>query len=211
MPADFRRTVTRYFNTVSQQAAAGGTGSAAVGTQNELIAQDFGTVLRINPRIDLSTGLIRAQIELIQTTQMGLQTVAQSLTSGDSVQQVNTQLPSVAKVRDLYSVAQLLGNTPTTPMDYLLVEKFEPVALGEVQLGASRVCLQSLGQPGVVFREPSFERLLQGLHTLAQRVDVEMGNVRLSVSENPDDGSTQAQALVSPLCLILRAEEGKAS
>ncbi|MDM7481622.1 MAG: hypothetical protein P3W96_006345 [Halomonas sp.] len=126
-------------------------------------------------------------------------------------EQWREQLPSVAKVRDLYSVAQLLGNTPTTPMDYLLVEKFEPVALGEVQLGASRVCLQSLGQPGVVFREPSFERLLQGLHTLAQRVDVEMGNVRLSVSENPDDGSTQAQALVSPLCLILRAEEGKAS
>jgi type II secretory pathway component GspD/PulD (secretin) len=106
VPADFRRTVTRYFNTVSQQAASGGTGSAAVGTQNELIAQDFGTVLRINPRIDLSTGLIRAQIEIIQTTQMGLQTVAQSLTSGDTVQQVNTQLPIVSRM--VYSGEALL-------------------------------------------------------------------------------------------------------
>lgn len=106
VPADFRRTVTRYFNTVSQQAAGGGSGSAAVGTQNQLIAQDFGTVLRVNPRIDMSTGLIRAQIELVQTTQAGMQSIPQSVTSGNSVQQVTTQLPVVSKI--VYSGEALL-------------------------------------------------------------------------------------------------------
>lgn len=106
VPADFRRTVTRYFNTVSQQAASGGSGSAAVGTQNQLIAQDFGTVLRVNPRIDMSTGLIRAQIELVQTTQAGMQSIPQSVTSGNSVQQVTTQLPVVSKI--VYSGEALL-------------------------------------------------------------------------------------------------------
>ncbi len=106
VPADFRRTVTRYFNTVSQQAASGGTGAAAVGTQNQLIAQDFGTVLRVNPRIDMSTGLIRAQIELVQTTQAGMQSIPQSVTSGNSVQQVTTQLPIVSRI--VYSGEALL-------------------------------------------------------------------------------------------------------
>lgn len=107
VPADFRRTVTRYFNTVSQQAASGGaSGGAAVGTQNQLIAQDFGTILRVNPRIDISTGLIRAQIELVQTTQVGTQSVSQSLTSGTSVQQVSTALPVVSRI--VYSGEALL-------------------------------------------------------------------------------------------------------
>lgn len=106
VPADFRRTVTRYFNTVSQEAASGGSGSAAVGTKNQLIAQDFGTVLRVNPRMDVSTGLIRAQIELVQTTQTGTQSVAQSVTSGNTVQQVTTQLPIVSRI--VYSGEALL-------------------------------------------------------------------------------------------------------
>lgn len=105
-PADFRRTVTRYFNTVSQETSGGGAGSAAVGTKNQLISQDFGTILRVNPRIDVSTGLIRAQIELVQTTQAGTQTIPQSLTSGNTVQQINTLLPVVSKI--LYSGEALL-------------------------------------------------------------------------------------------------------
>lgn len=106
VPADFRRTVTRYFNSVSQEAASGGTGSAAVGTKNQLIPQDFGTILRVNPRIDVATGLIRAQIELVQTTQMGVQTVTQTVTSGNSVEQIPTQLPIVSRI--LYSGEALL-------------------------------------------------------------------------------------------------------
>lgn len=107
VPADFRRTVTRYFNTVSQQAAAGGAGgAAAVGTTNNLVPQEFGTILRVNPRIDMSTGLIRAQIELVQTTQVGTQTINQQLSTGDGVASVPTQVPVVSRI--LYSGEALL-------------------------------------------------------------------------------------------------------
>lgn len=106
VPADFRRTVTRYFNSVSQETASGGSGGAAVGTRNQLIAQDFGTILRVNPRIDVSTGLIRAQIELVQTTQTGVQTVSQTVSSGNGVEQIPTQLPIVSRI--VYSGEALL-------------------------------------------------------------------------------------------------------
>lgn len=108
VPADFRRIETRYFNSVSQQSSSSNTGSAAVATQNTLIAQDFGTVLRVNPRMDISTGLIRAQIELVQTTQTGIQAIPQSVSNGNSVSQVNSQLPIVSKV--IYSGEALLKN-----------------------------------------------------------------------------------------------------
>lgn len=106
VPADFRRTTTRFFNTVSQETSAGGTGSASVGTKNIVVAQDFGTVLRVNPRIDISTGLIRAQIELLQTNQVGSQTISQALNSGNTVQQVPTVLPIISKM--VYSGEALL-------------------------------------------------------------------------------------------------------
>jgi hypothetical protein len=107
VPADFRRTVTRHFNSVTQQAAAGGAGGgAAVGTVNQLVPMEFGTILRVNPRIDMSTGLIRAQIELVQTTQVGTQTINQSLTAGDAVTTVATQVPVVSRI--LYSGEALL-------------------------------------------------------------------------------------------------------
>lgn len=106
VPADFRRTVTRYFNTVSQETAQSGTGAATMGTKNMLIAQDFGTILRVNPRVDVSTGLIRAQIELVQATQLGTQSIPQTVTSGNSVQQIATQLPIVSKI--VYSGEALL-------------------------------------------------------------------------------------------------------
>lgn len=106
VPSDFRRTVTRYYNTVSQETSAGGSGSASVGTVNNLVPIELGTVLRINPRIDVSTGLIRAQIELVQTSQSGTQNVQQSLTAGSTVQQVTSPVPIITKI--IYSGEALL-------------------------------------------------------------------------------------------------------
>jgi hypothetical protein len=108
VPADFRRVVTKYFNTVSQQASTGSVGAATVATTNTLVAQDFGTVLRVNPRIDMSTGLIRAQIELVQTTQTGIQVIPQAVSAGSSVSALNTSVPTISKV--LYSGEALLKN-----------------------------------------------------------------------------------------------------
>lgn len=106
VPSDFRRTVTRYYNTVSQETSSGGTGSASVGTVNNLVPIELGTVLRVNPRIDVSTGLIRAQIELVQTSQSGTQNVQQSLTAGSTVQQVTSPMPIITKI--IYSGEALL-------------------------------------------------------------------------------------------------------
>lgn len=106
VPSDFRRTVTRYYNTVSQETAGGGSGSASVGTVNNLVPIELGTVLRVNPRIDISTGLIRAQIELVQTSQSGTQNVQQSLTAGSTVQQVTSPMPIITKI--IYSGEALL-------------------------------------------------------------------------------------------------------
>lgn len=109
VPADFRRIVTRYFNSVSQDSTPGAVGTTAiVTTRNTLIAQDFGTVLRVNPRVDLSTGLIRAQIELVQTTQTGTQSLPQAVSSGSTVQLIPAQLPIISKV--IYSGEALLKN-----------------------------------------------------------------------------------------------------
>jgi hypothetical protein len=124
VPSDFRRTVTRYYNTVSQETAAGGSGSASVGTVNSLVPIELGTVLRVNPRIDVSTGLIRAQIELVQTSQSGTQNVQQSLSAGSTVQQVTSPMPIITKI--LYSgeallkdgdVAVMGGQTDSTTSD----------------------------------------------------------------------------------------------
>lgn len=124
VPSDFRRTVTRYYNTVSQETAAGGSGSASVGTVNSLVPIELGTVLRVNPRIDVSTGLIRAQIELVQTSQSGTQNVQQSLSAGSTVQQVTSPMPIITKI--LYSgeallkdgdVAVMGGQTDATTSD----------------------------------------------------------------------------------------------
>lgn len=105
VPGDFRRTTTRYYNTVTQQTASS-TSNAAVGTQNTLVPLELGTSLRINPRIDLATGLIRAHIVLEQTSETGTQTIQQSLTAGDSVRQVATEVPILSKV--IYSGETLL-------------------------------------------------------------------------------------------------------
>jgi hypothetical protein len=106
VPVEFSKIVTQYFNTVTQQASTGSVGGAATATQNTLVPVDLGTVVKINPRFDLSTGLIRAQISLYQTLQSGTQTISQSLTAGNSVQQIPSDIPIVTKLN--YSGEALL-------------------------------------------------------------------------------------------------------
>ncbi len=97
VPGVFAKKFTDYYNTVSQQAAAGGTGSAATATQNTLVPVELGTELRINPRIDLATGLIRAQLTLSQSIQSGIRTIPQTITFGNNAQTVNTSIPLITR------------------------------------------------------------------------------------------------------------------
>ncbi len=97
VPGVFSKKFTDYYNTVSQQAASGGTGSAATATQNVLVPVELGTELRINPRIDIATGLIRAQLSLNQVIKSGSKTIPQTITFGNTATTINTTIPLLTK------------------------------------------------------------------------------------------------------------------
>lgn len=98
MPAEFSKTVTRFYNTVNQQTAAGGVGSAAVGTQNNLVPVNLGTTMKINPRFDMSSGLIRAQISFSQSVQSEVQKIVQKVTAGTELKDVDANIPVVTQI-----------------------------------------------------------------------------------------------------------------
>lgn len=97
VPGYFSRTSRRYFVQYSQTAAAGNTGAATVGTQNQLIPFDFGTTLTILPRYDSEKDIVRADIILDQVVQSGTQSIPQQVSTGGTIQQVNQDIPLAAK------------------------------------------------------------------------------------------------------------------
>lgn len=97
VPGYFSRTSRKYFVQYNQTAAAGNTGAATVGTQNQLIPFDFGTTLTILPRYDSEKDLVRADIILDQVVQAGTQSIPQQVSSGSGIQQVNQDIPLAAK------------------------------------------------------------------------------------------------------------------
>lgn len=97
VPGIFSKKFTDYYNTISQEAVAGSTGAPVTATRNNLVPVDFGTELRINPRIDVATGLIRAQLTLNQALQSGSKTVQQTITAGNNSVTVPTTIPIVTR------------------------------------------------------------------------------------------------------------------
>jgi len=97
VPGVFSKKYNDYYNTVSQTAAAGGTGSAATATQNQLVTLELGTELKINPRIDTATGLIRAQLTLNQSVQSGVKNIPQTITFGNNTSTVSTAIPLITR------------------------------------------------------------------------------------------------------------------
>lgn len=97
VPGIFSKRFTDFYNTISQEAAAGETGGAVAATRNVLVPVDFGTELRINPRIDVATGLIRAQLTLNQALQSGSRTVQQTITSPTGPVGIPTVIPIVTR------------------------------------------------------------------------------------------------------------------
>lgn len=95
VPGRFSKLRTTYYLNVAQT-AAGGDGGGAVGTQNNLVPVELGTLLRVNPRWDPTTGLVRAQIELDQRVQTGSLELDQFL-SGDGGRAVRTTIPLVGR------------------------------------------------------------------------------------------------------------------
>lgn len=98
VPGEFSKMVTKYYSKVSQTAAAGGTGSAAVGTQNEMVPVDLGMLLRIYPRFDIKDQLVRAQMTLQQSVQTGTQDYIQFVTTNGATQPITTKIPTVNRM-----------------------------------------------------------------------------------------------------------------
>lgn len=97
VPGVFRRKYVDYYNDITQEAAAGGTGSAITATKNQIIPVETGIDLRVNPRVDVSTGLIRVQLSLNQIIRSGTRVLSQMITFGNNAQSVNTAIPLLTK------------------------------------------------------------------------------------------------------------------
>lgn len=98
VPAEFKKTTTRYFNTVTQETSSSTT-SSSVATKNIINAIELGTVLKVNPRLDMSTGMVRTQLVLTQVTQTGNQQIPQSITSGTTTQTYVATIPIVTRLK----------------------------------------------------------------------------------------------------------------
>ena len=95
VPGQFTKSITTYYLNL-MQSTSGSDGAAAVGTQNVLTPVELGTLLRVNPRWDPTTELVRAQIELDQRVQSGTLELDQYL-SGDGGATVRTSIPLVSR------------------------------------------------------------------------------------------------------------------
>lgn len=92
-PGEFSNITPRYFNTVSQTAAAGNTGAATQATTNQIYSKEFGTELQIYPRFDIATGLIRAAIKMRNIIPAGEQQIPQIINTGLTAQTIVARIP----------------------------------------------------------------------------------------------------------------------
>jgi hypothetical protein len=83
VPMEFEQLEPESYVKYDQVAAAGGTGSAAVGTNNTEIEVPFGTRMRISPRYDAKTGLVRAQVQIYYSVKVGTQPLKQIVSSSN--------------------------------------------------------------------------------------------------------------------------------
>ena len=107
-------------------------------------------------------------------------------------------LPSALVAKDLFSVYKQVGDAPKTNPDKMLVEKVERLKQGDKDLGANRVCLMSASTSGVLFEGESFAELFKGLKVLAERPDIQMRDVSLSLKDG------KPRAVVGEFCLLMR-------
>lgn len=92
-PVKFKNTTTRHYQQYQQVAAAGGVGSAAVATSTYDVPYETGMTLRLNPRYDVHSGLVRTQFSLERTMIHGFADKVNPISTGNSVQIINTKIP----------------------------------------------------------------------------------------------------------------------
>ena len=91
------RDVTRR-KVIQLSQTASGADSGATATQNLRVPVDVGTDLRINPRYDPRTGLIRAQVALLHRAESGSQAIRQYLNGPDAIREVESEEPVITEI-----------------------------------------------------------------------------------------------------------------
>ena len=105
--------------------------------------------------------------------------------------------PALAEAKDLYSLYNMIGGSPKTNPDLVIVDRVQKLTFGGQELSGLQVCLTTAGQGGLVFEDKSFTRLITGLKALAGRDSIQLGSVLFRQE------SGKAQAIVKDFCLIL--------
>lgn len=96
IPVKFEKQQTRYYTRYSQTAATGGVGGAAIATNTEDIPYNIGMTLRINPRYDANTGMVRAQFALSRSILSGWDSKVNVLTTGSGFQNIPSRIPNIS-------------------------------------------------------------------------------------------------------------------
>lgn len=94
VPVKLKNTTIRRYQTYQQTAAQGGTGSAAVATNTIDVPYETGMILRLLPRYDVSTGLIRTTYAINRIMLQSWEPKINPITTANGgVQIINTRTP----------------------------------------------------------------------------------------------------------------------
>jgi hypothetical protein len=105
VPVEWETLEPETYIVSNQNVGAGGTGSATVGTTNTEVEVPFGTRMRIFPRYDAKTGLVRAQVYMYYAVKTGTQTLMQVVNgSNGAVSQVPYEKPRALTIKQTMEI-----------------------------------------------------------------------------------------------------------
>lgn len=94
MPGEFGQYDTMYYTQIVQETTSGDT-DGIVGTQNKLVPFKVGSLLRIVPYYDSSSGYVRSPITFTQSVQTGTYETNQYITAGNTIQSIPSVIPLI--------------------------------------------------------------------------------------------------------------------
>jgi len=93
VPGEYSNLRHDFYTKVSQTATAGNSGAAMQATNTDFINTDFGTELKVYPRYDINTGLLRALIKMRTLVKDGERIVTQNQSVGGVIQSTTQAVP----------------------------------------------------------------------------------------------------------------------
>jgi hypothetical protein len=95
-PTEFNYLTTRHYTINSQQVGVASSGTTSpTATQNIPVPYSTGLRLRINPRYDPSSGIVRAQVAMLLKKLTGWDTSNQIITAGNNITQIPQSIPII--------------------------------------------------------------------------------------------------------------------